>query len=126
VPAAAQVSGMPADIEAKVSALGAVIIPPETAKRYAPLQEKDPYEAVKVTRNLKYGPDERHALDLFVSEAPATTPRPVLAFVHGGAFIGGNRRAATATKASTCRIEMRDSAIDYQAYLISCAELIAC
>lgn len=91
-PAAAQTSGMPAEIEAKVAALGAVINPPETAKLYAPLQEKEPYQGVKVTRDIKYGSDERHALDLFVPEAPATSPRPVLMFVHGGAFVGGNRR----------------------------------
>jgi triacylglycerol lipase len=45
-----------------------------------------------VTRDIKYGPDARHALDLFVPETPAAMPRPVLIFVHGGAFIGGNRR----------------------------------
>lgn len=91
-PAAAQAAGMPAEIEAKVAALGVVINPPETAKIYAPLQEKEPYQGVKVTRDIKYGPDERHALDLFVPQAPAVAPRPVLMFVHGGAFIGGNRR----------------------------------
>jgi acetyl esterase/lipase len=93
VPAAAQTSGMPADIEAKVAALGAVINPPETGKLYAPLQEKEPYKAVKVTRDIKYGADARHALDLFVPETSAATPRPVLIFVHGGGFIGGNRRS---------------------------------
>lgn len=93
-PAAAQTSGMPADIEAKVAALGAVINPPATAKLYAPLQEKEPYKGVKVTRDIKYGPNERHALDLFVPEATGAAPRPVLMFVHGGAFIGGSRRRA--------------------------------
>jgi hypothetical protein len=43
IPAVA--GGMPADIEAKVAALGPVINPPETAKFYAPLQEKEPYQA---------------------------------------------------------------------------------
>jgi triacylglycerol lipase len=93
MPAAAQTGGMPADIEAKVAALGAVINPPETAKLYAPLQEKEPYRGVKVTRDLKFGADEqRQALDVFVAEGTAATPRPVLMFVHGGGFVRGARR----------------------------------
>ena len=83
---------MPSEIEWKLAELGAVINPPETAKLYAPLQEKEPYQGIKVTRDLKYGPDDRHALDVFVSEQAASVPRPVLVFVHGGAFTGGNRR----------------------------------
>ena len=84
--------GMPSEIEWKLAELGAVINPPETAKLYAPLQEKEPYQGIKVTRDLKYGPDDRHALDVFVSEQAASAPRPVLMFVHGGAFTGGNKR----------------------------------
>jgi len=53
---------MPAEIEAKVAALGAVINPPETAKLYAPLQEKEPYHGVKVARDLKYGPDDTRSI----------------------------------------------------------------
>jgi acetyl esterase/lipase len=90
--APAQTTGMPSEIGWKIAELGAVINPPETAKLYAPLQEKEPYQGIKVTRDLKYGPDERHALDVFVSEQAASTPRPVLVFVHGDAFTGGNKR----------------------------------
>ena len=89
----AQSGGMPSEIERKLAELGAVIDPAETAKLYAPLQEKEPYQGIKVTRDLKYGPDERHALDLLVPEQVSASPRPVLMFVHGGAFTGGNKRA---------------------------------
>jgi triacylglycerol lipase len=89
-PASAQ---MPPDIAEKVAALGAVINPPETGKLYAPLQEKEPYQGIKVTRDLRYGPDERNALDLFVPEQAAGGPRAVLMFVHGGGFTAGSKRA---------------------------------
>lgn len=92
-PGAAQTGGMPGAIERKLAELGAVINPPETAKLYGPLQPKEPYAGVKVTRDIKYGTDERHLLDVFVPEAPATSPRGVLMFVHGGAFTLGNRRS---------------------------------
>lgn len=81
---------MPADIAEKVKALGPVVDPPKTAAIYAPLHDKEPYAGVKVTRDLKYGPDARHALDVFVPET-AGGPRPVLVYVHGGAFTGGNK-----------------------------------
>ncbi|HEX6000541.1 MAG TPA: alpha/beta hydrolase [Hyphomicrobiaceae bacterium] len=94
VPGAAQTpGGMPSDIEWKLAKLGAVINPPETAKLYAPLQQKEPYPGVNVTRDVAYGSDARHRLDLFVPEASAATPRPVLIFVHGGAFTRGDRRS---------------------------------
>jgi triacylglycerol lipase len=92
-PASAQSGGMPADIERKLAELGPVINPPETGKLYAALQEKEPYQGIKVTRDLKYGTDDRHALDVFAPEQPPGNPRPVLMFVHGGAFTGGNKRA---------------------------------
>jgi len=46
-------TGMPADLAAKVAAIGRVIDPPKTAVLYAPLQEKEPYAGVKVLRDAK-------------------------------------------------------------------------
>ncbi|MCG3190094.1 MAG: hypothetical protein LKCHEGNO_02703 [Burkholderiaceae bacterium] len=83
---------MPPDIAAKVRAIGPVIDPPKTAAIYAPLQSKEPYAGVTVLRDIKYGPDARQALDVFVPQA-ASGPRPVLVFVHGGAFVAGNKRS---------------------------------
>jgi triacylglycerol lipase len=92
-PAHAQESGMPSEIERKLAELGAVIDPSETAKLYVPLQETEPYQGIKVTRDLKYGTDERHALDVFAPEQASAVPRAVLMFVHGGAFTADNKRA---------------------------------
>ena len=83
-------SQMPADIAAQVKALGRVIDPPHTAALYAPLQGKEPYEGVRVTRELHYGPDARQTLDVFMPES-ASANAPVLMFVHGGAFVAGNK-----------------------------------
>lgn len=87
-----QDTGMPADLAAKVAAIGRVIDPPKTAVLYAPLQEKEPYAGVKVLRDAKYGPDERNLLDVFSLEG-ASGRRPVLIYVHGGGFVAGNKRA---------------------------------
>jgi acetyl esterase/lipase len=87
-PASAQ---MPADIAEKIAALGRVVDPERTAVIYAPLQEKEPYAGLKVSRDVKYGPDVRNLVDIFAAEG-ASGARPVLMFVHGGAYTRGNKR----------------------------------
>ena len=94
----ANAQGMPSEIEQKLAELGAVINPPETAKLYTALQETEPYQGIKVTRDLKYGSDERHALDVFAPEPPSTAPRAVLIYVHGASA----RPAARSSTTSCC------------------------
>jgi acetyl esterase/lipase len=89
--ASAQEGPMPADIAWKLVEIGPVIDPPRTAALYAPLQQKEPYQSVKVERDVKYGAAERNLLDVFMPEA-ASVARPVMIFVHGGGFIAGNKR----------------------------------
>jgi len=88
---AAAESPVPAEIAQKLAELGRVVDPPATARLYAPLQQKEPYFGVRIERDLKYGPAERNLLDVFMPQA-TTSGRPVLMFVHGGAFIRGNKR----------------------------------
>ncbi|MCC8961071.1 alpha/beta hydrolase [Bradyrhizobium sp. Pear76] len=89
-PALAQQSPMPEDLAWKLLELGRVIDPPKTAALYAPLQQKEPYQGVKVERDVKYGPAERHLLDVFTPDA-AAPPRPVLIYIHGGGLVAGNK-----------------------------------
>jgi triacylglycerol lipase len=84
-------SPMPADIAAKLVEIGRTIDGRRTGALYAPLQEKEPYQGVKVARDIKYGPADRNLLDVFTPES-ASSPRPVLIFVHGGALVRGDRR----------------------------------
>ena len=85
-PAWAQQSPMSEDLAWKLLELGRVIDPPKTVELYAPLQEKEPYQGIKVERDVKYGPADRNLLDIFLPETAAPS-RPVLIFVHGGAFV---------------------------------------
>jgi acetyl esterase/lipase len=89
--ASAQQARMPEATAWKLLELGQVIDPPNTAALYAPLQQKEPYQGIKVERDVKYAGAERNLLDVFMPEA-ASSPRPVLIFVHGGAFVAGNKR----------------------------------
>lgn len=45
--------------------------------------------ATRVTRDISYGPDARHRLDLFTRDGLAGAP--VLVFVHGGGFVMGDK-----------------------------------
>jgi len=94
--ASAQEGPMPAGIAASLQELGRVIDPPKTAALYAPLQQKEPYPGVRIERDVKYGAADRNLLDVFVPETAASA-RPVLIFVHGGAFTAGNKRGPNAS-----------------------------
>ncbi|MFV3130871.1 alpha/beta hydrolase [Niveispirillum sp. KHB5.9] len=57
---------------------------------FGPLQP--PVDEAMVRRDLFYGPDPRHRLDLF-GELVTDAKRPVLVFLHGGGFVGGDKGA---------------------------------
>ena len=78
-------------IAAELLKIGPVVAPPPTEKLYAPLAEREPYAGVKVRRDVRYGSDARHLLDVFTPDKPQAN-QPVLVFVHGGAFMRGERR----------------------------------
>ena len=82
---------MTPETRAKLEPLGREIGPEMlggTSKLFAEMNRGiDP--ATKVTRDLAYGPDERHRLDLFVREG--TSNASVLVFLHGGGFTMGNK-----------------------------------
>ena len=58
---------------------------------YLAFHETEPYRELDVTRDERYGSDERHRLDIFRSREVSAL-RPVLLFVHGGAYVGGDKR----------------------------------
>ena len=64
------------------------------AGAYGPHHETEPYQGVRVFRDIPYGKHDRHKLDIIEPEsASAENPvLPVLIFVHGGGFVGGDKR----------------------------------
>ncbi len=80
--------GIPPEIEAKLREIGPKIEGKITTGLYAPLQPKEPYQNVSLTRDVKYGPDERNVLDVFTSPDKGKG-KPVVVFVHGGGFARG-------------------------------------
>jgi triacylglycerol lipase len=83
---------LPPDVVAQLTALDPEITPDLVAASWAllrPFHEKNGYTAPKIARDLRYGDDERHRLDVHTSAEQGRVP--VFVFVHGGGFIGGDK-----------------------------------
>jgi len=81
-------------VRGAIAALGRVLSVEtlaEAQRIYAPYQEREPYHGLLVSRDLAYGADERHRLDIFRAEG-VEERRPALIFVHGGGFVAGEKR----------------------------------
>ncbi|MGH9738635.1 MAG: alpha/beta hydrolase [Candidatus Acidiferrales bacterium] len=63
----------------------------ENFKLFTPLHERAPFADVEILRDQRYGSDERQRLDVFRPKSGGAESRPVLVFVHGGGFIGGDK-----------------------------------
>ena len=86
----AQQSPMPEEIAWKLLEIGRVVDPAKTAELYAPLQQKEPYHGVTVTRDVAYGPDPLNRIDVFTSGA-SPAGKTVVMYVHGGGFERGDK-----------------------------------
>ncbi len=63
----------------------------DTEALYLPLHTDAPHEG-RLLRDLSYGPDPRHRLDVLPHSAQDGALRPVFVFVPGGGFTTGERR----------------------------------
>ncbi len=79
---------------AKVRAIGKVWngeVNAKTRDIYLPLLRTAPKDGVTLTKDVAYGPDARHRLDVFEPAARPARPMPVAIYVHGGGLTGGNK-----------------------------------
>jgi triacylglycerol lipase len=83
-----------AETTERIRSLGKEILPaiPGSIAIYAEVQEREPYSGVEVIRDARYGPHERHRLDVFRTTEAGAAPKPIFVFVHGGGFVGGDKR----------------------------------
>lgn len=61
----------------------------------APAQQNKPAPEAKPTfADVAYGPAERNVLDFY--QAPGERPAPLLIHIHGGGFVGGDKKGVNA------------------------------
>jgi acetyl esterase/lipase len=91
---------LPQDVIDALTALGRDITPElieESEALLRPFHEKIGYTAPRIDRDLRYGDHPRHRLDVHTAgRGRAGEPAPVVLFVHGGGFIGGDKHVAGA------------------------------
>lgn len=91
----AQVANMPKAVQDRLAELGPVwgrdILGniDKTLEVYTPILRSAPTTGVRVTRDLAYGPDPRHKLDVHQPEGKRGVP--IVVFIHGGAYVRGER-----------------------------------
>jgi acetyl esterase/lipase len=81
------------DIAAEIRSIGPQIEVARTTQLYRTLHPVNVPSQVTVTRDVRYGPHERHVLDLFMPrERPSKAALPMLLYVHGGGFRTGSKQ----------------------------------
>lgn len=83
---------VPPDIAAKTRAAGQTM-DPTSGDPYAALFPPSVWDEAIIERDLAYGSDPLHKLDVYRPKAGADK-RPVLLFVHGGGFVRGDKHGA--------------------------------
>jgi acetyl esterase len=78
-------------IEQRIRSRGPVLDMPFTQSIYKSLLANQPREGVEVSRDVAYGEDARHRLDVYRPSAEVSSPRSVMVFIHGGGFIRGDK-----------------------------------
>jgi acetyl esterase/lipase len=84
---------LPPDVIAQLKALDPAITPELAQASWAlltPFHEKIGYTAPRVHRDLSYGDNPRHRLDVHTGD-DTQARAPVFVFVHGGGFVGGDK-----------------------------------
>jgi acetyl esterase/lipase len=78
----------------QIRAIGREVNPDTLAATRAvvtPLYTGEDGAGVHVARDVQYGDDARHRLDIFTPAGSFDPDRPLLLFVHGGGFIAGDK-----------------------------------
>ena len=88
---------LPVDVRQRLRDLGANITPEMVSGTWAllaPYHEQLGYLAPRIVRDVQYGDAQRNRLDVHSASPrpdPAQGLAPVLLFVHGGGFVGGDK-----------------------------------
>ena len=91
LPASAQIAADP-DRARALFALGTELTPAlaqGTGGIFGPLTAQQSTEGVTITRDIAYGPHERHRLDIYSPTGAQNAP--VIIYLHGGGFVRGDK-----------------------------------
>ena len=64
---------------------------PIVQQMFAGAHRANGFQALSIERDIAYGPDPRHRLDIHLPDTALGTGAPVLLFVHGGGYAWGDK-----------------------------------
>ena len=86
--------GPPEGIMAEILSMGKNFneeIIEKTTRLYIPLHKKTTHDEINIRKDLEYGPDDRHRLDIHEPLSRPDDPMPMVVFFHGGGFVSGHK-----------------------------------
>jgi acetyl esterase len=86
-----QMGTIDATVEQRIRARGPVLDMPFTQSIYMPLLQNQRRDGVLVDRDLSYGDDACHRLDLYRPQSSSVSASPIMVFMHGGGFVRGDK-----------------------------------
>jgi acetyl esterase/lipase len=98
MPAQAQVEKLPGYLQETLAQIGPMFQKdirktiPATVEAFQPILRAAPKDGVTITRDQPYGEDPRQILDVY--RPTARSGAPVVIFVHGGAYVRGDKDGA--------------------------------
>ena len=91
--------GPPEPILTRIKELGSVFNPEVVSavyEMYLPLLRQAPKDGIKIIKDIAYGPNERHLLDIHLPEKIIDENAPAVVYFHGGGFVRGHKNAIEA------------------------------
>lgn len=82
---------VPAEMAARLRALGHACSAREVAALYAPLMAAAAHESVQCSTDRAYGEHTRQRLDVYAPSSSGERAHPVLVMLHGGGFVRGDK-----------------------------------
>ena len=89
-------AGPPEFVAKRIQEIGEVFNPDVVSTIYdiyIPLLRAAPTDGVIVKRDIAYGPNKRHLLDIHTPVSLNNEPAPAVVYLHGGGFVRGHKNA---------------------------------
>src|ERR1700722_1218826 len=114
-PAAAQMTNLPTEVPTAIVQMGPRLDESISSRTYALMQPlQAPRADLVVDQDVNYGEDPLQKLDLYAPRSRAAETHPVIIFVHGGDFTGGDKRNGDNVAAYFARHGMLGVAMNYR------------
>jgi acetyl esterase len=114
-PAAAQMTNLPTEVRTAIVQMGPRLDDSIASRTYALMQRlQAPRAGLAVGRDVGYGEDPLQKLDLYAPHLRTVRTHPVVIFVHGGDFTGGDKRNGDNVAAYFARHGMLGVAMNYR------------